>query len=55
VGCDGGRSNVRQAMQKYGVALQGEAHDSVWSAMDVVGFKTDFPDTQKVSFVHFCI
>ncbi|KAJ7814523.1 FAD-binding monooxygenase [Mycena olivaceomarginata] len=51
VGCDGGRSNVRQAMQKYGVALQGEAHDSVWSAMDVVGFKTDFPDTQKVSIV----
>ncbi|KAJ6493399.1 FAD binding domain-containing protein [Mycena sanguinolenta] len=49
VGCDGGRSSVRQALQKYGVKLEGDAHDSVWTAMDVVGFKTDFPDTQKVS------
>jgi 2-polyprenyl-6-methoxyphenol hydroxylase-like FAD-dependent oxidoreductase len=30
VGCDGGRSNVRQAMKKYGVELEGDAHDSVW-------------------------
>ncbi|KAJ6592375.1 FAD binding domain-containing protein [Mycena capillaripes] len=51
VGCDGGRSNVRQAMHKYGVKLEGNAHDSMWSAMDVVGFQTDFPDTQKLSIV----
>ncbi|KAJ7656454.1 FAD binding domain-containing protein [Mycena polygramma] len=51
VGCDGGRSTVRQAMAKYGVTLDGGAHDSVWSAMDAVGVKTDFPDTQKVSIV----
>ncbi|KAF7362811.1 Phenol 2-monooxygenase [Mycena venus] len=51
VGCDGGRSKVRQVMQKYGVKLEGDAHDSVWSAMDVVGFKTDFPDAEKVSVV----
>ncbi|KAJ7263605.1 FAD binding domain-containing protein [Mycena haematopus] len=49
VGCDGGRSSVRQALQKYEVKLEGNAHDSVWSAIDVLGFKTDFPDTQKVA------
>ncbi|KAF7350603.1 Phenol 2-monooxygenase [Mycena sanguinolenta] len=49
VGCDGGRSTVRRALQKYGVKLEGDAHDSFWTAMDVVGFETDFPDTQKLS------
>ncbi|KAF8142983.1 FAD binding domain-containing protein [Mycena galopus ATCC 62051] len=51
VGCDGGRSTVRQSVQKHGVKLEGDAHNSVWSAMDVLGFKTDFPDTQKASIV----
>ncbi|KAJ7634570.1 FAD binding domain-containing protein, partial [Roridomyces roridus] len=48
VGCDGGRSNVRRSLEKYGVKLQGDAHDSVWCAMDVLGFKTDFPDVKKL-------
>ncbi|KAJ7715774.1 FAD binding domain-containing protein [Mycena olivaceomarginata] len=48
VGCDGGRSTVRQALHKYGVRLEG---DSVWSAIDVLGSETDFPDTQKVTVV----
>ncbi|KAJ7122187.1 FAD binding domain-containing protein [Mycena epipterygia] len=51
VGCDGGRSNVRRSLNKYDVKLQGDAHDSVWSAMDIVGFKTDFPDFNKVAIV----
>ncbi|KAJ7634567.1 FAD binding domain-containing protein [Roridomyces roridus] len=48
VGCDGGRSMVRRSLEKYGVKFQGDAHDSVWCAMDVLGFKTDFPDVKKV-------
>ncbi|KAJ7488296.1 FAD binding domain-containing protein [Mycena latifolia] len=51
VGCDGGRSNVRRSLEKYDIKLSGDAHDSVWSAMDVVGFKTDFPDIHKVAIV----
>ncbi|KAJ7689190.1 FAD binding domain-containing protein [Mycena rosella] len=51
VGCDGGRSAVRRSLEKYGVTLDGDAHPSVWSAMDVVGFKTDFPDINKVAIV----
>ncbi|KAF7336115.1 Phenol 2-monooxygenase [Mycena venus] len=51
VGCDGGRSTVRQALHKYGLRLEGDAHDSVWSAIDVLGFETDFPDIQKVTVV----
>ncbi|KAJ7175053.1 FAD binding domain-containing protein [Mycena crocata] len=51
VGCDGGKSAVRRALEKYDVKLEGDAHDSVWSAIDIVGFKTDFPDTQRVSIV----
>ncbi|KAJ7090636.1 FAD binding domain-containing protein [Mycena epipterygia] len=51
VACDGGHSAVRRAVEKYGVTLDGDAHDSMWSAMDVVGFRTDFPDIKKVSVV----
>ncbi|KAJ6597935.1 FAD binding domain-containing protein [Mycena sp. CBHHK59/15] len=51
VGCDGGRSSVRRALDKYHVKLEGDAHDSVWSAIDVVGFVTDFPDIKKVPIV----
>ncbi|KAJ7910254.1 FAD binding domain-containing protein [Mycena leptocephala] len=50
VGCDGGRSNVRQAMKKYG--WNWKATPMIpYAAMDVVGFKTDFPDIHKVSIV----
>ncbi|KAJ7634559.1 FAD binding domain-containing protein [Roridomyces roridus] len=51
VGCDGGRSKVRRSLEKYGVKFQGDAHDSLWCAMDVLGFKTDFPDVKKVPIV----
>ncbi|KAJ6549133.1 FAD binding domain-containing protein [Mycena vulgaris] len=51
VGCDGGRSNVRRSLEKYGIALAGDAHDSVWSAVDMLGFKTDFPDINRVAIV----
>lgn len=51
VGCDGGHSKVRRSLEKYDVTLNGDAHDSVWSAMDVVGYKTDFPDINKVAIV----
>ncbi|KAJ7182487.1 FAD binding domain-containing protein [Mycena crocata] len=51
VGCDGGHSSVRRSLQKYGVRLEGDAHDSVWSAIDVVGFQTDFPDTKKLTII----
>lgn len=48
VGCDGGHSTVRRALGKYNVKLEGDAHDSIWSAVDVVGFVTDFPDINKL-------
>jgi phenol 2-monooxygenase len=48
VGCDGGRSTVRRALENYDIKLQGDAHDSIWSAIDVVGFVTDFPDINKL-------
>ena len=40
VGCDGARSQVRQAI---GLALQGEAANHAWGVMDVLA-DTDFPD-----------
>ncbi len=40
VGCDGARSNVRQAM---GLALKGDSANHAWGVMDVL-VVTDFPD-----------
>jgi 2-polyprenyl-6-methoxyphenol hydroxylase-like FAD-dependent oxidoreductase len=49
VGCDGGRSTIRRALEKYHVKLEGDSHESVWSAIDVVGYVTDFPDIRKLA------
>ncbi|KAJ7646911.1 FAD binding domain-containing protein [Roridomyces roridus] len=51
VGCDGGRSTVRRSLKKYDVQLEGESHDSIWSAIDVVGFETDFPDVNMLAII----
>ena len=43
VGCDGARSQVRQAL---GLSLRGEAANQAWGVMDVLAV-TDFPDIRK--------
>lgn len=53
VGCDGGKSTVRRMLRdRHGIALEGEAHDSQWAALDVVGVHTDFPDIRNLSIIH---
>lgn len=47
VGCDGARSNVRQAM---GGTLHGDAAHQAWGVMDVL-VVTDFPDVRMKSIV----
>lgn len=53
VGCDGGKSIVRRVLRdKYGVTLDGDAHDSRWSAVDVVGLRSEFADLRHLSILH---
>ncbi|KAJ6604040.1 hypothetical protein B0H10DRAFT_1957527 [Mycena sp. CBHHK59/15] len=52
VGCNGGHSRVQGSLEKYDVKLEGDAHNSIWSAIDVVGFVTNFPDVKKVIIIH---
>jgi 2-polyprenyl-6-methoxyphenol hydroxylase-like FAD-dependent oxidoreductase len=47
VGCDGARSNVRQAM---GLSLKGESANHAWGVMDVL-VNTDFPDIRFKSLI----
>jgi phenol 2-monooxygenase len=47
VGCDGARSNVRQAI---GGALHGDAAHQAWGVMDVLAV-TDFPDIRMKAIV----
>lgn len=47
IGCDGARSNVRQAI---GGSLHGDAAHQAWGVMDLLAV-TDFPDWRKKSFV----
>ena len=47
VGCDGARSNVRQAI---GGALHGDAAHQAWGVMDILAV-TDFPDVRMKAIV----
>jgi 2-polyprenyl-6-methoxyphenol hydroxylase-like FAD-dependent oxidoreductase len=52
VGCDGGRSAVRQLlMDKHGVVMTGEYVDTLWGALDAV-VSSDFPDLRKIAAIH---
>ncbi|KAH8831186.1 FAD binding domain-containing protein [Flagelloscypha sp. PMI_526] len=52
VGCDGGRSAVRQFLEKHhGVEMKGDWVDTLWGAIDAV-VKSDFPDLRKIAAVH---
>jgi len=48
VGCDGARSNVRQAI---GRALTGDSANQAWGVMDVLAV-TDFPDVRLKAAIH---
>lgn len=48
VGCDGARSNVRQAI---GRALTGDSANQAWGVMDVLAV-TDFPDIRLKAAIH---
>ena len=48
VGCDGARSNVRQAI---GRSLVGDVANQAWGVMDVLAV-TDFPDIRLKSVIH---
>ena len=52
VGCDGGRSDVRQFLEKHhGFEMKGDWVDTLWGAIDAV-VKSDFPDLRKISTIH---
>ena len=52
IGCDGGRSAVRNVMTKdYGVEMTGDWVDTLWGAIDAV-VHTDFPDIRKIAAIH---
>lgn len=52
IGCDGGRSAVRNVMSRdYGVEMNGDWVDSLWGAIDAV-VHTDFPDIRKIAAIH---
>lgn len=48
IGCDGARSNVRQAI---GRALTGDSANQAWGVMDVLAV-TDFPDIRLKAAIH---
>lgn len=47
VGCDGGRSTVRQ---KLAIPMEGDSANKAWGVMDVL-LVTDFPDIRVKSFI----
>lgn len=52
IGCDGGRSAVRQYLQnEHGYTMDGDYVDCLWAAGDLV-VKTDFPDIRKIATIH---
>ena len=52
IGCDGGRSAVRNVMSRdYGVEMNGDWVDTLWGAIDAV-VHTDFPDIRKIAAIH---
>jgi 2-polyprenyl-6-methoxyphenol hydroxylase-like FAD-dependent oxidoreductase len=52
IGCDGGRSAVRNVMSRdYGIEMTGDWVDTLWGAIDAV-VHTDFPDIRKIAAIH---
>jgi 2-polyprenyl-6-methoxyphenol hydroxylase-like FAD-dependent oxidoreductase len=52
IGCDGGRSAVRNVMSRdFGVEMKGDWVDTLWGAIDAV-VHTDFPDIRKIVAIH---
>lgn len=52
IGCDGGRSAVRNVMARdFGVEMNGDWVDTLWGAIDAV-VHTDFPDIRKIAAIH---
>lgn len=52
IGCDGGRSGVRQVMErKHGIEMKGDWVDTLWAALDCV-VETNFPDVRKIAAIH---
>jgi 2-polyprenyl-6-methoxyphenol hydroxylase-like FAD-dependent oxidoreductase len=52
IGCDGGRSAVRNIMARdYAVEMKGDWVDTLWGAIDAV-VHTDFPDIRKIAAIH---
>lgn len=52
IGCDGGRSAVRQFLiESHDYKMEGDFVDCLWAAGDLV-LKTNFPDIRKIATIH---